>query len=307
MKKYTLLLAWIVYLASILAGYGRLLFVLNSDAPNLFLRLIFSSGWKMSPVLGLCFLGLLFTWLLRIIRNGSRSGDKIVINLIGLSSVIALYVSSNLLDLETEYFVNYLYSSYGISVQSLAFLMQISLANLGVFIAFWVFESNQDKLKLPPKIDWRLSLALLFLGVFVWNSIGFLASLKRIFAYRDFNYFNQFGNMEVMENLKNVPEHGKIIIPPQSLEWPDIGNAPIARYFLFPRILISSAAVFDQKTAGSFGELYFPLLSKDNGAVWPVIDLQKRTLELNGGQKLKYLQISEFDPKKKIYLVIFEE
>lgn len=37
----------------------------------------------------------------------------------------------------------------------------------------------------------------------------------------------------------NTPEDARILIPPQGLPWPRIGNSAYSRYFLYPRYLVS--------------------------------------------------------------------
>lgn len=49
-----------------------------------------------------------------------------------------------------------------------------------------------------------------------------------------------FKVLDYYEFIKiNTPENAKILIPPQAMPWPMIGNAAYSRYFLYPRHLVS--------------------------------------------------------------------
>lgn len=305
---------WFSYLATLLMSLGRFKYLSGNFGDNRLLSVFFSIGWKTSSLIGIMFLLVLVAWVYIYIRGESTIKNKFSFFIIGLTSVITLFVSASFVNQENLNFGNYLYSLYGITKQSFELLSHISLITAFLFGAFLFNEfdglKNKKKVKNRFGISNKILISIPFLGILVWFSLQILFKASDYLLYAKFTYGDEFENYKSMDRLNEVvSENSAVIIPVQGVDWPDISNAPIVRYFLFPRIIVSSSDLTNQEKAAKLKEAYFISLNKNNNLFWPIIDREKEVVYFAPDNPLGYSDLIEINKENGmvIYKIIFRK
>ncbi|MFZ3301254.1 MAG: hypothetical protein WA152_00900 [Microgenomates group bacterium] len=107
---------------------------------------------------------------------------------------------------------------------------------------------------------------------------------------------------------KHTPSDSLIIHPPQGDLWPAIGNQPVARYFLFPRGLVSGAIILDDSMTIEIRVAYFvEIIGDKDRPTWPIIDNGKNEIIFNNlnSVKFKKLDIIYKSEEGIIYRILF--
>lgn len=305
---------WFSYLATLLMSLGRFKYLSGNFGDNRLLSVFFSIGWKTSSLVGIIFLFVLVFWVYIYIRGESTIKNKFSFFVVGLISIFTLFISASFVNQENVNFGNYLYSLYGITKRSFELLSHISLITAFLYGAFLFneFDGLKNKKKVNNKfgISNKMLISIPFLGILVWFSLQILFKASDYFSYAKFTYGDEFENYKSIDRLKNiVSENGAIIIPVQGIDWPDISNAPVVRYFLFPRIIVSSSDLTNQEKAAELKEAYFILLNKNNNLFWPIIDREKEVVYFAPNNPLSYSDLIEINNENGmvVYKIIFRE
>jgi hypothetical protein len=141
---------------------------------------------------------------------------------------------------------------------------EMNLINIGKFIRLinmklkslikqrisFVGNFRIEKMKLFAYFAFCLSILIIVINYYriapmITKSINSL-NKELIFASNQDKLSKKIGPkvIDFYEFIKrNTPEDAVILIPPQALPWPMIGNAAYSRYFLYPRHLISGLEV----------------------------------------------------------------
>jgi hypothetical protein len=125
------------------------------------------------------------------------------------------------------------------------------------------------------------------------------------------NYSDKFGKDFVYVQVLNkyTPLDSAIIHPPQNNNWPAIGNQPMLRFFLYPRVLISGTILDDSDVCKS-RDCYFVLIDSDyqGRPVWPEIDVKSNLITFDGSHKIKFYSLTEIPTSAGIslYKVVFK-
>lgn len=310
----TLFSVWTMFISTYAAGLLRYRNILAGNETESF-QVVLSGMWRSSSVFAGVFLCILFVWLYLYLRAGLGLKNKIVFFGVGLSALPILLVSGYLIKLEDRNYNNYLYTQYGLTKGSLELVSNISLLLCFLVIAFVIYEwrlKNGSKRLATEVVEvgnlhlsWRQITALPFLALLVWYSLSPFLQARGFLSYVEFSYAKQFENFDEITTLNNlVPTDAKIILPPQSSTWPAISNIPITRYFLHPRILVSSSYVVSQESANVLKTAYFIVLSKGETS-WPVIKEDEKLISFIPGVSVSFRSLAIIGNEKFVYKIEF--
>lgn len=303
-----LLILWLFFLISPSFFYVRYFLVVKNNLQTFLYisgisKILFYIPVTIS-IFVLCILLLLFVDFI----NGKRI--KIYLStfvLITLFSLVFIFFSEILLGLELYNYPNYLYSHYGILPSQLRLMTFVAGAQAVlsfVFYALGFFQITSKKFKiykfihikgleLRSKND-KFLFAFVFGGLLVLliRAGSLLFDLRLLTNNSLVNYAGRFGKdfVYIEMLLKNTPSGSVVVLPPQGMEWPAIGNLPLSRYFLFPRTLVSGAVLNNNDIAKYFGSVYFTLIPADKDRpVWPKIFFQENLISFDEKNEIKYL------------------
>jgi len=248
----------------------------------------------------------------KIIQKESRKP------LILLTSVTFLFLllAGRLLNLEDANYPNFIYGHYGITISQLKLMSFIcSLEVLG-FIAANIYlirvggsklGTNNNSISLSERASFYIAI-LGLLSMLVLSSSTFF-EWKNLMSDARSNYTGRIGNDYQYLKLisSNTPTDIKVVLPPQGDLWPAIGNQPVARYFLFPRTLISGELVNNQIFADSLAEVYFPEINSTNSRPnWPIVNTKNKTVIFDTITQIKYKDLKAMNTDtNKFYKIIF--
>src|SRR3972149_6924223 len=102
---------WVAFLFTFLAGAARYFYRLKSGGGDRVIRLILSGLWRSSIILAVFFLITIALWIWRYLKVGLARKNKISFVIVGISSILTLYISQSLLQLEKSNYNNYLYTT----------------------------------------------------------------------------------------------------------------------------------------------------------------------------------------------------
>ena len=309
-------LIWAMYIFTTFFGMVRYSYIVKFGGGERILRLLLSGVWYSSTVFLIIFLTTLALWVKRYLEKGISVKSKISFAVVGIFSVVMFIVSNVLLRLEDINYPNYVYSRFGLSQYNVELVNIVSLL-VSLFLAGFVFYENERRSRSTvvskhKGIDFHRSpekiIALLFLMILLWYALVPFLKRKDDLSYLTLSYEMQFEDYWYIKELRSVPEDAKVILPVQSYEWPAISNPPIVRYFLYPRVLISSLYITDQERANSLGEAYFIGLKREkNGFLWPSIDKEKNKIMFKEDATLTYRKLILFSTRDAIivYKIVF--
>ena len=308
-------LIWAMYIFTTFFGMVRYFYIVKFGGGERILRLLFSGVWFSSIVFFVIFLITLALWVRRYLEKGISVKSKISFAVVGISSVVMFIVSNVLLKLEDINYANYLYSRFGFTQYNVELVNTISLL-VSLFFVVFVFYENQLRTNIVASkykgIDFHRSpkeiIALLFLAILFWYALLPFLRRKNYLSYLNLSYEMQFEDYQYIEELRSVPEDAKVILPVQSSKWPAISNPPIVRYFLYPRVLISSLYITDQERANSLEEAYFiGLKSSRDGSLWPNVDKERNKIMFKEDVTLIYRELISFTTRDAmiVYKIVF--
>lgn len=311
----SLLSFWVLFLASPIFSYIRLRYIVNK---NLFaFRTGLTTAFYYFPVFLSCLaLVVLFTWFVAFMKGRMTKRHERTYFLISILSLIFLVAVSILLDREAATYPNYIYSHYGITIQQLQLMYFISALELTTFLASytyflsrransrWKFAHQLSSSEISAFLSLIGVLSLLIFSVTTFST----ASTALVDARQGFE--GRFGvDYKYVEVLANHTGNGVVIIhPPQGEKWPAIGNQPLLRYFLHPRVLVSGALVSEQNFADVTGEAYFVGIEPDvHRPPWPLVDASNKTIVFDERAEIKYQRLEVvFDSNMiKVFKIIF--
>jgi hypothetical protein len=206
-----------------------------------------------------------------------------------------------LLAVDINHYPNYLFSRYGIMPENLRVASFANYLVLGSIVAFFatIFEAiskkktNRNKATIIS-FNYITMLVVFSFSIIVFQSFYPFTSIVRLSKEYSQGYTERIGNdyvyIETMARL--VPRDGFIIHPPQSKEWPLVGNQPMIRYFLYPRTLISGNLVNNQNFLNFNKLYYFVFIEKTmTSPDWPEIDSSSMQIKFDMITNIKYKKI----------------
>lgn len=293
---------WIIYLGTFLFGLIRYKYFITVKQG--IIHLIISGGWHLSSVIGLMFLLVLALFFCLFLDGRLFFKDLFSCFIIGLMAFVTLLVSAYMILGEELNFDNYLYSRYGIARSDFEFLSQVSM--MAILIVSALFFIKQKKLFFDTS-DRKL-VAIPFILILVWYSLTPYIKQGYVFSYANFSFNQEFANFSVIQDLaRYVPPGGTVILHVQDINWPDISNTAIVRYFTFPRTVVSSSYISDQESAGNLGTVYFETINKNGVRIWPKIDSKNKKVYFIENIPVKYFSLAEIRISKSgvLYKITF--
>jgi len=296
-----IIILWFLYIGSFISGIVRYKLLLANTNP--IIKLLSSAVWRLNGVFGVVLILISMVWIYSYLQNKLSNKNKIIIYLLGVLSLLTVYISSYLIKLENINFVNYLYSKYGLSKSSFELLLQVSVCFIVVAVGIAI-SSHKNTRYSTNKI-----ISILVLGVLIWFSLMPLINNGGYWHYSTSTYNEIFENYSSIETLRRlVPPDGKVLLPPQSSTWPDISNPLIVRYFLFNRILISSTYILDNNNLEDLGQVYFIKLEKSGDIYWPIINEEENLINLGGSSQIGYQKLIKVENYEddEVYIIEFK-
>lgn len=318
-----LLITWLCFLLSPLLNIFRLYFVIKHDLLPFDLR-GFSSLLLYFPIACSVFAAIvLILWFKEYIDKRLTPSHINSLRLLTIYSLCFLVVDKYLLVLEEKNYPNYVYEHFGIIVSQLELMFFVNALQITFFIFVYSFSlSSTANKKINKGLQkYKKSVSVNKIG----NSIYFMLMGISILIVNSFGSFlhiptmirQELGGFEsrvgphykyIKAIIDNVPESSNVIHPPQGSKWPAIGNQPILRYFLFPRVLISGALLNNYEIASKIDMAYFVLIDPEfKDTRWPDIDSLNKNIVFDEINEVNYSELIELNTNStvKVYKVIF--
>jgi len=307
-NSYTLPFVWIIYLLTNLFSVLRYFYIVKYNGGEKLLRLIFSGIWKSSSIFLVILLLIIGFWIKGLLDGKLSEKNKLSINFIGIFSLLTFLISQYLIGLEKNYFNNYLYSKFGLVINDVQTFNTVSLFIFVVYLAYLFYRRSSWNNKKNMFSIQRISILICISVLIIYACLPFL-KIKEYYSNINLDYSKEFSDCGYISELnKVVPDDQNIILPQQTWDWAVIGNPPIVRYFLFPRILISSDYVTRENLKNEIKVAYFSFLeSKNSNLVWPKINFNSKTVIFKDNFAIDFKQlllISE-NNSVKIYKIMF--
>jgi len=237
-----------------------------------------------------------------------------------------LFLLKYLLMLNKIHYSNYLYSNFGIRpivLSLLSYFDLFALCMFGVLLVESLFFS-ESKTSNPGTGKGLLRFILndvfskrkvfvpfVVLLLLIYQSLSSFFSMPTLLkeVYQDYSQRlgSDFIYVEALASFS--PEDAVVIHPPQSNLWPLIGNQPVIRYFLFPRILVSGA-VFDSKQSKfRLDHAYFvDIPASLYRPAWPKIDLNTNSVVFGFKESVRFRKIllSGSRENVRVFEIFFE-
>lgn len=230
-----------------------------------------------------------------------------------------------LLTLDKIFYNNYLYSNFGIRPNILILASYIDLTVLCLFgflfaITLFLsvspcygFRTSKELLSTIKNhlLVRAISIAFVVFLLLIFQSTSFLFNIPKLLNEVHQNYNQRLGSdfvyIEALAYLS--PKDSVVIHPPQNNMWPMIGNQPVIRYFLFPRILVSGAIFDEAQQNVDFCCAYFANMpATPQRPDWPKIDLEKKSVVFGSKESVKFRKIllAGSQNNVKVFKIFFE-
>lgn len=300
-KATTLILVWLIFIGSYVSNFFRYKHILLGEENNI-LKYVYAGFWYTSNIWAFLLFLILVVWFYTYLHGKLDKLSKGAFVVVSVFSIITLYLSNKLINLEYSNYSNYIYSQYGITKDSLTILFVVSLIFvilLGLFIYNEVYISKTSK----KVISNNKITPILFMSILLWYCLQLFINSREYINLSKFTYDKEFANYKyIMALTEFVPESGNVVLPPQSSKWPDISNIPIVRYFLYPRILISATYLVDQESINNFNEVYVVNLGN-----WPNINVGEKSISFDDKNTYYYktLETTKIDNDVEVYKIKF--
>jgi len=282
------------YLSSIGASVGRHFFINNNDKIFHSLTLASSAFWHLRSIFLLFYIlfGIIFVY--QIYRGNVNKRLKLTLLVSFVLCFVSFLLCSVFLQQESRNYTNYLYATYGLFPADLSLTSNIAVFTIAVLLTV-IFTRKQF---LGNEFETFFSKkTILFFTVFFglaslfWYIEDPLLKFNDYLGYASGGYSARFENYSAIKTLADYTKtQDVIILPPQSGLWSDIGNPPIVRYFLYPRLLVSSSDL-NSKVAVEINNAYYVELGKTGEENhWPRINIGKEEVIFNI-DPIKYRQL----------------
>ena len=305
---YILPLVWVLYLLTNLFGTLRYFYIVKYNGGDRVLRLLLSGIWKSSNIIIVILLVIIAFWVKDLLDGKLSKKNILSINILGLFSFVTFFLSQYLITLEKNNFNNYLYSNYGLLIGDVQTLNTVSLFIFIIYLAYLFYRKSSWNNKKNMFSVQRISI-LVCLSILIINAFIPFLKIKEYFSNMNLDYHKQFSDFSYINELKEaVPNDQYIILPQQTWDWAVIGNLPIVRYFLFPRVLISSDYVTQENLKNEIKVAYFPILENKNiNIFWPIIDFNNKTIMFKENSYMDYDRLLLVTENNfiKVYKIVF--
>jgi len=317
-----MIISWICFIIAPSLGIIRLQ-ILNSNSLRVFRVSGLSTILFYVPfVISAFVLSIMLFWFREFSRGKLKQSHQKSFSFISILTIVFLFVSQYLINLEFKFYPNYLYQHYGITIAQLKLMSFIAALQIMIFLAFLVYRSTYDKAKKllsynpgnkKGEVD-TLNNASFFvslvgiLSLFILSG-GTLLNWNVLMSESKEGYEGKVGidYKYIKLIVDNTSSDVMVIHPPQGDKWPAIGNQPVLRYFLYPRTLVSGTLVEDQKYVENIDGSYFVLIDPNGNREWPVINFEKKSIAFNESSFVNYKSLDMIfsNEVSKIYKIKF--
>ncbi len=304
-NPFALIVLWTMFLLYPLVSVLKYSYIIHASNVSIPVQLLLSFTYKVyGPIFLSLSLVIIVVWVKRFIDGKVARGCATAVAVVALTSAIFNFIAEWLLDFDIRYYPNYLYSTYGVRPEDLKFISTANYIIFGLVVGLLFVGINRILKKGATSVwttDANIILTTLGLVILLFLSLYPFSNIRTLLRIPKEDYKVKIGWRYVyIEGLSTVvPEDAKIIHPPQGSKWPEIGNQPIIRFFLFPRTLISGALINDQAFVEEIGEAYFPNITDPP---WPEINEVNKTITFNEKDKFLYGELETISDKDEIVI-----
>jgi hypothetical protein len=323
----SLLVTWFLFLTSPILSLIRLKYIANKVGGGMHIQGLSSLLFYVPIVLSLFALLILSVWFRSFIEGKATHGHKKAFAFISILSVIFLAISGVLFNLELINYPNYVYSRYGITQPQLQFMSFVTALQVVASLSFYLYSSNYkrtvgkiNEIKTVKSGDFFKDFSSEKIA-FLLSALGLLSlcilSVPVFFTFPSAvsdagqKFESRFGTdyKYLLLLIGNTPEEGMIIHPPQGDKWPAIGNQPLIRYFLYPRVLVSGSLMTDDNFAKEIKSGYFVGIDgNENRPYWPEIKEDAGEVVFDEKNSIKYKSLeSKAVQGGVIYYIVFNQ
>jgi len=304
-------LSWIIYLLSLSSGILRLKYYL-SPTSKLFrlIGLAASVFWHFRLLFLILFVIVFFIEFVRVINSKNKLSDKLYLIIVGILCFISFLLANKLLGIQAENYPNYLYVKYGLILEDIVTLSDISTLVLISVVGFLIFIKGgvlHNLRKLQKEISkMEVIIPIVGLLILIWFAVSPIIHFRSYINYAKKDYKQIFSDYKYIDQLSFItPKDSKIIIPIQNMTWSAIGNPLIVRYFLYPRTIVSSSYITDNNL-DTINKAYFIEIGKENDEnYWPNINFKGKTIIFNK-EKVYYKTLTLFSSEDGIDIYFIE-
>lgn len=329
-KPYLLLFSWMVFFLSPLLGPIRLYFLQNPNQLNLGIPGVLSAMYYFPFLISMVVLVVQLVWIREFILGRLDSKHKVVFILISIMSVISIFIFQSLINLQFVNYPNYIYSNYGITLIQLQFYNFVSTLQIILFFTFLFIYYSSSKIKNSSlnvskfemlgyiiPIGGKITLqkisnivSLVALASLFTMSVSIFFDANKLIKSSQEGYEGKVGkDYKYLDLLSRFTSRdSNIIHPPQGDFWPAIGNQPLIRYFLFPRVLVSGALILDDKIGLEIQDAYFiEIIGNNDRPNWPIIISDKKEIIFDNENIVKFekLEIKYKSEDGVVYRILF--
>ena len=291
----------------------------------IYLNLVVTFRPSWNDALGLSFLGigivrivfflsypLFFSTLYLFLNRKILSKlDRIYILLVSLISTLFIIGDYMLNFLESHNYANYVYTKYHVYLPYLHEVANLSFLTI-IVIVFWFALKVTNRvgnirafniLKKPTMVVSIVVILILYeisrgLQTSIFEEIKNIKKLRTInlpYEYMALDLENFAKEMVFVR--KNTEDNSAILIPPQTWDYPDVGNQVLVRFFLFPRTLISpkSLKVFTDSNKDC---IFYSILAESDlkkGEYFPSVDVDSELIILQKEEKIYFYEKQKYD------------
>lgn len=235
------------------------------------------------------------------------------------TSLILFFTTIYLMKMEMTTYNNYIYFNFGIKYQDIQVItISSAISSLIFLLPIIVRENKYLSINISKKIDeFELSVKNSLLLAFSMAAIYLLifpSLLNLIEKFHQIDIYNQnkttYGNLNEYINIaeKFIGTNNILVHPPQGSDFPYIGNQPVIRYYLFPRILISGG-YRDSTVYKKYDKYFFIESTGTGGTKWPINNVTDREISFDQKeyQKYKTLTLISSESGHFVYEITFDK
>lgn len=204
-----------------------------------------------------------FLWLVDIYRLSVKL--KSLIQTMSLAGIFVIVAWLFFTFLERINYSNYVFSTYDIFLPSLQRFANFQVVVLiSGYYVYWYLKKRKRDIR---KYLFSVVIVVLFVNIFLGNYTRIidiiLNETKFVVLYKqsggkiektpDFVALRRWSNFIV----NYTEENSTVIHPKQSEEYPVVGNQPLIRYFLYPRVLVSTTFADEYLSDSNKKNIYF--------------------------------------------------
>ncbi|MDQ3008758.1 MAG: hypothetical protein M3Q81_04125 [bacterium] len=312
-----MILAWLFFLTSPLITVLRYyLSVKDVQLDSSYKNILITGLSTLRYLIIFYCLAILFLWIRQYRTREMDAKHRTVLVFMGLTGTLFFIFNTLLLFAEQLKYPNFIYSQTGLPSSLVYMLNQVTLLIL-IMIFLLLFDKSKTlfriiTFKFLKGSTSKIATVGVFLSFFIVVVNSFQPLINSISHYKTskITYSQKIGeDFKYIEALQNYTESdASVIHPPQSGVWPFIGNQPMIRYFLFPRLLISGE-LLEMNELVPVNTAYFFVVNDTPTQHWPLIDMTQKSIIFDTMNSITYQDLELIGTHRgvNVYKVVFYE